>query len=490
MTKRVLAFDFGASSGRAMLATCEDGKISLQEIHRFSNDPVPVNGVLYWDVLRLWFEIRQSITKAVAQGGFDSIGLDTWGVDFGLLDKKGQLLANPVHYRDTRTEGIPEEVFQTLPQEEIYRRTGTQFMRINTLYQLAYLVKEEPELLERTETLLLTPDLFGFFLTGEKRAEYTIASTTNLLDPAAGDWDRELCRKLGIPDRILPPIIQPGEQLGLLRPELCEELGCERVPVIAIACHDTASAVVSAPASADDFVYISCGTWSLFGTELNTPLRDDRAAAANFTNEGGFGGTTRFLKNIMGLWLIQESRRQWIREGEEVTFHMLEQEALASRPFGSFINVDDPSFETPGNLPRRVQEYCRRTGQPVPETRGEIMRCIYESLAMKYHRTFLQLQELTGKTYPAIHVVGGGTKDPLLCQMTADACGVPVMAGPIEATATGNAAVQLMSLGEVENLRQAREMVARSIDLKQYQPVDQASWDAHYDRYLTVTGQK
>ena len=263
-----------------MLATCQDGKISLQEIHRFSNDPVPVNGVLYWDVLRLWFEIRQSITKAVAQGGFDSIGLDTWGVDFGLLDKKGQLLANPVHYRDTRTEGIPEEVFQTLPQEEIYRRTGTQFMRINTLYQLAYLVKEEPELLERTDTLLLTPDLFGFFLTGEKRAEYTIASTTNLLDPAAGDWDRELCRKLGIPDRILPPIIQPGEQLGLLRPELCEELGCKRVPVIAIACHDTASAVVSAPASADDFVYISCGTWSLFGTELTAPLRGGRAAAA------------------------------------------------------------------------------------------------------------------------------------------------------------------------------------------------------------------
>ncbi|MBR6791210.1 MAG: rhamnulokinase [Oscillospiraceae bacterium] len=487
--KRVLAFDFGASSGRAMLATLKDGKIDLKEIHRFGNDPVEVNGTLYWDVLRLWFEIRQAITKANAEGGFDSIGIDTWGVDFGLLDEKGQLLMNPVHYRDTRTEGISDEIFENvISKDDLYMKAGIQYMRFNTIYQLSYLVKEYPWLLEKTDVMLLMPDLFAYFLTGAKRSEFTITSTSNLMDPEKKEWSTELCEKLGIPTRIFPAMIHPGEQYGMLRPELCEELGCKPVPVIAVATHDTASAVVSAPASDKDFVYISCGTWSLFGTENECPVINEASAAANFTNEGGYGGTTRFLKNIMGLWLIQESRRQWIREGEDVTYAMLEKEALVEEPFRSFIDVDDPAFETPGNLPRRVKEYCRKTGQPVPETRGQVMRCIYESLAMKYRRTFLQLQELTGKTYHSIHVVGGGIKDTLLCRLAADAVGAKVLAGPAEATATGNAAVQFISLGELSDLWDARAAIARSIDLKVYEPADTASWDAHYARYLKVTG--
>ena len=489
--KRVLAFDFGASSGRAMLATLEDGRIDLKEIHRFGNDPVAVNGVLYWDVLRLWFEIRQAITKANAEGGFGSIGIDTWGVDFGLLDDKGQLLMNPVHYRDTRTEGISDEIFEkVMSKDEIYMRAGIQYMRFNTIYQLCYLKKEYPWLLEKAEVLLPMPDLFAYFLTGEKRSEFTITSTSNLMDPQKKEWDLELCETLGIPTHIFPKMIRPGEQYGTLRPELCEELGCDPVPVIAVATHDTASAVVSAPATEKDFVYISCGTWSLFGTENECPVINETSAAANFTNEGGYGGTTRFLKNIMGLWLIQESRRQWIREGEDVTYAMLEKEALVEEPFRSFIDVDDPAFETPGNLPRRVKEYCEKTGQPVPETRGQVMRCIYESLAMKYRLTFLQLQELTGKTYHSIHVVGGGIKDTLLCRLAADAVGAKVLAGPAEATATGNAAVQFISLGELKDLWDARETIARSIDLKVYEPADTASWDANYARYLKVTGLK
>lgn len=487
--KRVLAFDFGASSGRAMLATLENGKIDLKEIHRFGNDPVEVNGTLYWDVLRLCFEIRQAITKANAEGGFDSIGIDTWGVDFGLLDKKGQLLMNPVHYRDTRTEGISDEIFENIiSKDDLYKKAGIQYMRFNTIYQLYYLQKEYPWLLEKADVMLPMPDLFAYFLTGEKRSEFTITSTSNLMDPQKKTWDLELCEKLGIPTHIFPEMIRPGEQYGMLRPELCEELGCKPVPVIAVATHDTASAVVSAPATDKDFVYISCGTWSLFGTENECPVITEASAAADFTNEGGYGGTTRFLKNIMGLWLIQESRRQWIREGEDVTYAMLEKEALVEEPFRSFINVDDPAFETPGNLPRRVRAYCEKTGQPVPETRGQVMRCIYESLAMKYRRTFLQLQELTGKTYHSIHVVGGGIKDTLLCRLAADAVGAKVLAGPAEATATGNAAVQFISLGELSDLWDARATIARSIDLKVYEPADTASWDENYARYLKVTG--
>ena len=484
--KRILSFDFGASSGRAMLATLNNGKIEMEEIHRFSNDTVIVRGTMYWDVLRLFFEIKAGITAAVNRGGFDAIGIDTWGVDFGLIDKNGNLLSNPVHYRDLRTEGMLEEVFKIIPKDELYSLTGTQCLRINTLYQLMYLKLNEPELLERTDKILLMPDLFAYMLTGEIKDEASIVSTTNLSDPNTQDWNFELIRRLGLPERIFAPVVKPGSVFGMLSDEICGELGCEKVPVIAVASHDTASAVAATPSLSDDFVYISCGTWSLFGIESRKPILTEAAAAANFTNEGGFDNTTRFLKNIMGLWLIQESRRQWRREGVEVGFDTLEREALESEPFRCFIDVDDPMFETAGNIPKRVCKFCEQTGQYVPQTRGEIMRCIYQSLAMKYKYTFNALCELSGREYRRINILGGGIKDKLLCRMTADACNVQVLAGPTEATVMGNIAVVCYALGELKDFKDIRRAVSESTELKEYMPSEPDAWEKAYADYLKV----
>lgn len=486
--KKILAFDFGASSGRAMLATYENGKINMEEIHRFSNDPVIVRGTMYWDILRLFFEIKAGITKAVNMGGFDAIGIDTWGVDFGLIDKSGKLLANPVHYRDSRTHNIPEKVFEIVPKDELYSLTGMQFIHFNTLYQLMYLKFNEPELLQRADKMLMIPDLFAYMLTGDIKEEATIASTSNLLDPHTKDWHYGLIDRLDLPKNIFAPIVKPGKVYGNLSSEICEELGCESVPVIAVASHDTASAVAATPSENDDFVYISCGTWSLFGVESATPILTDAAAKANFTNEGGFEDTIRFLKNIMGLWLIQESRRQWRREGTEVGFDTLEKEALASKPFQCFINVDDPAFEPSGNLPRRVKEYCEKTGQYVPQTRGEVMRCIYESLALKYKHTFNTLAKMNNREYKSINILGGGIKDTLLCKMTADACAVKVLAGPTEATVMGNIAVVFNALGILGDFKDIRKAVSNSTELKIYEPQNSADWETAYKKYLEVTG--
>ena len=486
MSKRVLAFDFGASSGRAILATLENGKIQMQEVHRFSNDPVMLCGVFHWDLPRLFFEIKQGITKAVHAGGFDAIGIDTWGVDFGLLDKKGHLMNNPVNYRDARTDGMQEKTFEIVPKDEVYGRTGIQLMNLNTLFQMMSLVIDEPEQLAHAETMLFIPDLFAYLLTGVKRAEYTIASTSQMLNAKTRDWDYEMLEKLGIPTRILPELIQPGETYGLLSDEICEELGCAKVPVIAVCTHDTGSAVVAVPTQEDDFIYISCGTWSLFGTELPEAIINEKSAQFNLTNEGGINHTTRFLKNIIGLWMIQESRRQWIREGFDVSYADLEREALAEEPLKCFIDPDDPVFVAPGNQPKRVQEFCKATGQYVPQTRGEIMRCIYESIAMKYRYTFHSIREVTGREYAHIHMIGGGTKDRLLCQMTADACNHPVIAGPIEATATGNVAVQFMALGEMDDLKGARKVIADSEQPKFYDPTNTAPYDEAYERFLKI----
>ena len=486
MGKRALAFDFGASSGRAILATLENGKIEMQEIHRFSNDPVMLSGVLHWDLPRLFFEIKQGITKAVHAGGFDAIGIDTWGVDFGLLDKKGHVMNNPVNYRDSRTDGMQEETYEIVPKAEVYGRTGIQLMNLNTLFQMMSLVIDEPEQLAHADTMLFMPDLFAYLLTGEKRAEYTIASTSQMLNAETRDWDYELLEKLGIPTRILPKIIQPGESYGLLSKEICDELGCPQVPVIAVCTHDTASAVVAVPTQKDDFIYISCGTWSLFGTELPKPIINEASEKFNLTNEGGINKTTRFLKNIIGLWMIQESRRQWIREGYDVSYADLEREALAVEPFKCFIDPDAPMFVAPGNQPRRVQDFCRATGQYVPQTRGEIMRCIYESIAMKYRHTYYSIKEVTGREYDNIHMIGGGTKDRLLCQMTSDACNCSVIAGPIEATATGNVAVQFMALGEMADLKGLRAVIADSEQPKFYEPTNPSAYDEAYERFVKI----
>ncbi|HAX84246.1 MAG TPA: rhamnulokinase [Ruminococcaceae bacterium] len=486
MTKRVLAFDFGASSGRAIIGCFDGDKITLEEVHRFSNDPVSVGGTVYWDVLRLFYEIKQGIIKAKIAGGFDSIGIDTWGVDFGLIDSEGKLMENPVHYRDARTVGLVDEAFKTMPKEKLYGITGIQFMELNTLFQLISLKKYRPWMLERADKMLFMPDLFGYMLTGKICAEYSIASTSQLIDLDNRTWSKEILDAFGIKESIFAPLVQPGTVLGELSKEICEECGVDPVPVISVCGHDTQSAITSVPCEDGDFAFLSSGTWSLFGTELDKPIVNETSMNINITNEGGFDGSTGFLKNIIGLWLIQESRRQWKREGKEYSYADLEKLALAAEPFKCFIDPDAPEFVPHGNIPERVREFCRKTGQYVPETVGEIMRCIYESLAMKYRLTFEKLRECTERDYPVIHVIGGGTKDGLLCQMTASSCDRTVKAGPIEATVMGNVAVQLMSDGSVENIGQARKIVADSSELKTFEPNDTDKWAMAYEDFLKI----
>lgn len=485
--KTVLAFDFGASSGRAILGKYNGETIEYSEVHRFSNDPVTLNGTFYWDVLRLFHEIKQGILKAKLAGGFDSIGIDTWGVDFGLLDKNGCLLENPVHYRDARNIGMVDKSGEFISRDRLYELTGIQFMDFNTAFQLLSLKLNRPELLERAETLLFMPDLLGYFLTGCKTAEYSIATTSQLIDINTRDWCGEIFDKLGIPRRIMPPVRPTGSMLGLLSDEICKELGVPAVPVYSVCGHDTQSAITAVPSEKKDFAFISSGTWSLFGTETDAPIVNETSRAFNVTNEGGYGFSTAFLKNICGLWLIQESRRQWMREGQEYSYAELEKLALAEKGFACFINPDAPDFASPGDLPGNIREYCRRTGQYVPQSVGEVVRCIYESLAMRYRFVLEGLQNCTGKKYDVINVVGGGTKDGLLCRMTADSCGVPVYAGPIEATVIGNIAVQLMSLGEIENIGKARSIIAKGEKLRYFQPENAAEFAAAYGRFLEVT---
>lgn len=484
--KRFLAFDLGASSGRAILATLENGKITMREVHRFANNGVNVRGTFYWDVLYLWNEIKQGMVKARLAGGFDFVGIDTWGVDFGLLDKNGDLISNPVHYRDSRTDNIPDELFYTVSRERLYDRTGIQIISFNTLFQLFYLAQYRRDLLDRAETMLFMPDLLNYFMTGEKRSEYTIASTSQMLNPYTRGWDFELLGEVGIPKRILCGIIPAGTKIGRISDEVCTELGIEGADVIAVGSHDTASAVVSVPTDKKDFVYISCGTWSLFGTELDEPLVCAEGMAASYTNEGGFGKKIRYLTNIMGLWLIQESRRAWAKKGEEYSFNDLEQAARGCAAFRCFIDPDSPEFGKPGDIPARVADFCRRTGQYVPGTVGEIVRCIYESLAMKYRYAFLNLASLTGRSFDGIHIVGGGTRDPFLCAMCADACNTEVSAGPVEATALGNIAVQMIAAGEIANLTEARKIIADSSDIKKYTPQNPSEWDKAYKNFTEI----
>ena len=486
MSKKILAVDMGASSGRVIMARFDGKRIDIEETHRFDNTAVMVNGTYYWDVLKQFDEIKKGIGKAAKTGNIDSLGIDTWGVDFGLLDRHGDLMQNPVHYRDQRTAGIVPKVEALLDDKGLYKRTGIQIMELNTIFQLYALAKTRPELLEKADCALLMPDLLGYFLTGEKVSEYSIASTTQLLNPYTKEWDRELLGKIGISENIFPDVVPSGRTLGPVLTSIREELGLGSTRVISTACHDTASAIVAAPAEDDDFIYISCGTWSLFGTEITEPIINDTSLRHNVTNEGGYGGTIRFLKNIIGLWLIQETRRQYRREGQEYSYNDLEKLALASEPFKYFIDPDAEVFVPHGNLPRRVREYCLQTGQGCPETVGEIMRCIYESIAMKYRYAFEQIRECTGKDYRHIHMIGGGTKDNLLCSMAASAAGRTIVAGPIEATALGNIAVQLMSLGEIADIRQARDIVRNSFVPAIYEPTETAEYDAAYEKFRNI----
>ncbi len=486
--RKMLAIDLGASSGRGIVGAFDGERLTLRENHRFSNDPVNLCGRLYWDILRIFHEIKLSVQKTVLDGdAVSSIGIDTWGVDYGLLDRAGRLLSNPVHYRDTRTEGAQELVSRTVPAEELYRVAGIQTLNFNTVYQLAVEREEAPEKLAQAERMLNIPDLLNYFLTGRMANEYTILSTGALLDAKKRDYAWELLDRLGIPRRLFGDVTAPGTDLGTLLPQVQGETGKTDAHVLTVASHDTASAVIAVPSEEKDFLYISSGTWSLMGTELSDPLINAESRAANFTNEGGACGTVRFLKNIMGLWIIQESRRQWRREGKDYSFAQMEAWAKESTPFRSLIDVDDSDFATPGDMPEKIRAYCKRTAQPVPESVGEVVRCIYESLALKYRSVAERVMELMGRRARVIHVVGGGTKDRFLSQLTADACGIPVCAGPEEATAIGNLMMQLMAAGEVSDLGQARRVVAASFETKQYLPTaDRNMWDEAYGRIRTL----
>lgn len=484
--KQVLAVDLGASGGRVMLGAFDGKSIRIEELHRFSNDPVILGKTMYWDFLRLFYEIKQGLIKSKPYGIIDSISVDTWGVDFGLLDEAGNLLENPVHYRDGRTAGMLKKAFQKIDQDRLYQVTGNQFMEINTAFQLLALTENRPGLVKEAKTLLFMPDLFHYFLSGAAKNEYSIATTSQLLDAKEKAWSDEVFLKLGLPRRLMQEIVSAGTYLGRLRPELVKELGICPMEVIAAAGHDTQSALVAVPAKEEDFIFISCGTWSLFGTELPVPIINEQTRSFNITNEGGYGGKISFLKNIIGLWLIQESRRQWIREGREFGFGHLEQMAACAAPFASFIDPDALEFVPAGNIPKRVRGYCQRTGQTVPQSEGSIVRCINESLALKYRCAFEEIRACTGKSYRAIHMVGGGTQSALLCQMTANACGCPVIAGPVEATVYGNVAIQLMAAGEIKNLNEARSLIGASERLAVYEPENSEKWEEAYQRYKEI----
>ncbi|MCF6285104.1 MAG: rhamnulokinase [Candidatus Hydrogenedentes bacterium] len=481
---RFLAFDLGAESGRAVLGTLQGSKITLEEIHRFRTEGLVMLGRRQWDLARIYEEMITGMTKCAREhtADIDAIAIDTWGVDFGLLDSEGHVLANPVHYRDKRTEGMFEAAYAKVPKEEIYKATGIQFLPFNTSFQLLALVEANSPQLAAAKDLLLMGDLLAYLLCGKKACEYTNASTTQLLDPHTRTWNDDLIKRFGIPREILSDPVDPGTNLGFILPEIAERTGINpNTPVIAPGTHDTASAVVAVPATRDsgNWSYLSSGTWSLLGAELDEPCITDASMAQDFTNEGGVGGKIRFLKNIFGLWLVQECRRSWERqEGSKLDYSVITEEAAQSEAFRSIINLDDPRLFAPDDMPSLIQEICREVGQPIPETHGQIIRCALESLALKYRETLKALDDTLGRKTDTLHIIGGGTQNKLLNQMTADACGVRVVTGPVEATVLGNIGVQAMAVGALDSLDAVRKVIGDSVTLDTYTPQNTEKWAA------------
>jgi rhamnulokinase len=471
MNRRYLAVDLGAESGRGILARIADRKIELTELHRFANTPVRLPSGLYWDTLRLFHEICESIRAAGnASADLEGIGVDTWGVDFGLIGEDGSLIANPRHYRDARNRDVPEEVFRTVPRDEVFRQTGIQFMNINSLYQLYALRQDSPQLLGLTSKLLFMPDLFNYFLTGLFASERTIASTSQFYDPLNKCFATAMLEKLGINASFLAGLANPGRELGPVLPNICEHCGLKRETVVyTTASHDTASAVAAVPAAASgNWCYISSGTWSLMGVETNEPIINDDSLQANFTNEVGAAGTIRFLKNIPGLWLLQECRRAWSREGQEYSYAELMERAATAKPIGTLIDLDE--FTLPGNHPERIRDYCQKTGQELPADTGSMTRVILQSLAARYKAVLETLEKLTGRRIDVIHIVGGGSRNKLLNQLAADFTGRRVIAGPAEATAAGNALIQALGAGDIRSLEEIREIVRLSFEVEEFRP--------------------
>ena len=486
-TKKILGFDLGAESGRGLMASFDGERIQLEVVHRFANGPVRTLDTLHWDVLRLYSEMLHALRKAGAEHGpIASIGVDTWGVDFALLGRDGTLLGNPRHYRDPHTETIMEQAFAIVPRAEIFKQTGLQFMRFNSLFQLLAMVRAGSPQLEHAENMLFIPDLFHYWFTGEKVNEYTDASTSQMLHPAERTWARELVRRFGIPDKILGPIIMPGTVIGPLRPSVASQAGVAAMPVLASATHDTAAAVAAVPAQGDSWAYISSGTWSLMGVEIPAPLTGPKVQEFNFTNEGGAGGKIRLLKNVMGLWLVQECRRAWEREGLTYDYDRLMELASAAPAFTTLVNPDDASFILPASMPAAIADFARKTGQPMPQSHGATIRCALESLALRYRWVLERLEELVGQSLRTIHIVGGGCLNTLLCQFTADACNRQVLAGPVEATALGNVLVQAIGLGLLGSLADARGVVRRSFTVRDFTPNNPHAWEDPYRRFVKL----
>jgi rhamnulokinase len=492
MASRYIAVDLGAESGRVILGTLEDGRLALEDLHRFPNQPVRLPTGLYWDTLRLWHEILQGLSVAGRGRGIavDGIGVDTWGVDIALLGADGALVDNPRHYRDSRNAGMPEAVFERVPRAEVFACTGIQVMQINSLYQWWAMARAGSPALRSARTLLFMPDLFNYFLTGVARAEVTIASTSQFYDPVARGWARNLLADLGLDAALLADLVPAGTRLAPILPHVAEQTGlAEGTPVFASAGHDTAAAVAAVPASeGDDWCYVSSGTWSLMGVELAAPVIDAQSLERNYTNEVGVEGRIRLLKNIAGLWVLQECRRAWAADGREFGYDELVPMAAAARPFQAVVPPDE--FLDPGRMPQRIADHCVRTGQPTPVEPGDVCRAILEGLALRYRQVLEDLEAISGRAIRTIHIVGGGAKNALLNQLVADCTDRAVVAGPAEATAAGNVLAQAMGAGELGGLADIREVVRRSFGVERFDPRREDGWESAYDRFRALVSSK
>ncbi len=476
-----LAFDFGAESGRAVLGHFHSGVITTQEVHRFANEPVEYGGTFHWDVARLWFEVRKALAR-LEEVELSSVGVDAWGVDYALLGERGELLQNPYHYRDARTRGVMEEVFQRVSKEEIYWTTGVQFMPINTLYQLFATKRDTPELLQAAEHLVTIPDLFNYWLTGNVVCEFTNATTTQMVNPVTRSWATTLMENLRLPSELPAPIVEPGSLVGTLKAAVARSSSLSATPVIAPASHDTGSAV-AAIAAREGTAFLSSGTWSLVGTEVDAPIVNSEALRLNFTNEGGVAGTTRFLKNVMGLWMLQCCRQVWAAQGPGYQYRELMELAASEPAFTHLIDPDEPSFLRPADMPSEIDRFCAKTQQPSPKSPGGYVRTILESLAFKYRLVIANLEQLTGCRIEQIRIIGGGSRNRLLNQFTADATGRRVLVGPAEATSLGNIAIQILATGGASSLAEVRAIVDRSFPTELFEPIEGDKWNEQAERF-------
>jgi rhamnulokinase len=486
-TYHFLGFDLGASSGRTVLGTLQDDKISTKELHRFSNDTINILGNLRWNIVDLFENIKQGMKACASEITTkpESIAVDTWGVDYGLFAADGNMLGLPYGYRDVRTDEMMDEFFKIIPRDHVYELTGIQFMQLNTLFQLFSMVRSKSPVLNVVSDLLFMPDMINYFLTGIKKTEFTIATTSQLYNPRKQDWDDVLFSALGISKNIMQKIVPPGTMLGNLLEVVAAETGLDQIPVVATASHDTGSAVASVPADGHDWAYISSGTWSLVGVEITKPIINKQSLEFNFTNEGGVGGTFRFLKNCMGLWPIQQCRKAW-SNAKKLSYDELTKLAASARPFVAVIDPDYQGFLNPPDMPEAIRAYCQKTGQQIPQNRADMTRSILEGLALKYRFIFDQIKQLHPHPINRTHIIGGGTQNKLLCQFTANATGIPVVAGPVEATAIGNIMVQAMGLGIVKSPTEIRGIIANSFDLEKYEPQDTKKWNSAYERFINV----